>query len=244
VSAALPDDVSVDALLRGRVQLVQPRRGFRASLDPVLLAGFVGAVRGRFLDIGCGTGALSFVLLARHPEVTGVGVEIQPRLAACVAAGARLNRWDDRFVSVNADVVSWAASAPRASFDLVVTNPPFRKGSPPSPDPERARAHHEGSLSLAAWVGVAADLVRPSGRVAAIFEAARQDELARALLDRGLRITRSRQVVPRTGQVARRVLIEAVAAAASATVDEEPPLEVHGPTGFSPEVAAWLEPTF
>ena len=241
MSAALPDDVSVDALLRGRVQLVQPRRGFRASLDPILLAGFVGAVRGRFLDIGCGTGALSFVLLARQPEATGVGVEVQPRLAGCVAAGVRLNRWDDRFVCVNADVVSWAAETPRASFDLVVTNPPFRKGSPPSPDLERARAHHEGSLSLAAWVGVAADLVRPGGRVAAIFEAAREEELARALAARGLAVTRSRRVVPRSGQAARRVLIEARAATISAGAIEEPPLEVHGPSGFSAEVAAWLE---
>ena len=67
-------DTTVDALLSGRVILVQPRRGFRSSLDPLLLARFLAPPYGRFLDIGCGTGALSFTLLADDPAASGVGV--------------------------------------------------------------------------------------------------------------------------------------------------------------------------
>ncbi len=61
--------------------LLQPRRGFRSSLDPILLARFLAPPYGRFLDIGCGTGALAFTLLADDPAARGLGVELQPRLA-------------------------------------------------------------------------------------------------------------------------------------------------------------------
>src|SRR5687767_11651392 len=92
-----PEEVTHDTLLRGRIRLYQPARGFRASLDPVLLAAFVTPPCGRFLDIGCGTGALSFLLLARDPGASGVGVEIQPRLAALAERGRVSNDFGGRF---------------------------------------------------------------------------------------------------------------------------------------------------
>src|SRR6185295_14022809 len=85
------DDVTTDTLLRGRVTLLQPRRGFRSSLDPVLLARFLAPPFGYFLDIGCGTGALAFTLAAIDGAASGVGVELQPRLARLAAAGRDRN---------------------------------------------------------------------------------------------------------------------------------------------------------
>ena len=80
-------DITADTLRGGRVRIFQPARGARMSLDPVLLEGFLHPPHGRFLDIGCGTGALSFLLLARDPAAKGVGVELQPRLAALATRG-------------------------------------------------------------------------------------------------------------------------------------------------------------
>src|SRR5258708_31780584 len=95
---------TVDTLLGGRVTLLQPARGFRASLDPVLLAAFVAPPFGRFLDIGCGTGAVSFLLLARDPAATGVAVELQAAHATLAAAGRDRNGWSERLAVVPADV--------------------------------------------------------------------------------------------------------------------------------------------
>ena len=169
------DAVTADALLRGRVRLYQPAHGARMSLDPVLLAGFVAPPFGRFLDIGCGTGPLSFLLLAGDPAASGVGVEIQPRLAALAVRGRNENGWGARLDVVDGDVRGLGDRLSEASFDLVITNPPYRTvaSSPPSPNPERALAFNEIALRLAEWVEVAARAVRPGGRVAAILPAER-----------------------------------------------------------------------
>ena len=230
-----PDEITYDTLLRGRVGLYQPARGFRSSLDPVLLASFARPPFGRFLDIGCGTGALSFVLLARDPEATGVGVEIQPRLAALAERGSARNGFGPRYQVRVGDVREMALGV----FDLVATNPPFRPlgtGVLP-PDPERSIAHHEVALTLAGWLEVAAAALAPAGRLCVIFPAERLAELHAGLKLRGLCATRQRLVHAQAGLAASRVLVEAARAGALA---EEPPLVLHEGGSFTPEVRRML----
>ncbi|HEX3901538.1 MAG TPA: methyltransferase [Polyangia bacterium] len=240
------DAVTADALLKGRVRLYQPARGARMSLDPVLLAGFVAPPFGRFLDIGCGTGPLSFLLLARDPTAIGVGVEIQPRLAALAVRGRDDNRWETRLEIIDGDVRVLGERLGEGAFDLVVTNPPYRtvESSPPSPNQEKALAYNEIALRLAEWVGVAARAVRPGGRVAAILPAERAQELRLALGSDLLRPVRTRLVCPREGEPASRVLVEARRDRGEVPVIEqvtEEPLIVHGPDGsFTPEVRRML----
>jgi tRNA1Val (adenine37-N6)-methyltransferase len=239
----MEDDVTADTLLKGQVRLYQPARGARMSLDPVLLAGFVKPPYGRFLDIGCGTGPLSFLLLAADPAATGVGVEIQRRLAALAARAADENGWGERLEIIDGDVRALGARLGAASYDLVVTNPPYRtvESSPPSPNLERALAFNEIALRLAEWVDVAAHAVRPGGRVAAILPAERSPELRRVLAGAGLRPFRTRLVHPRTGEPASRVLVEARRGGVDDGVLVFETLVVHEPDGsFTPEVRRML----
>ena len=231
--------VTTDTLLRGRVTLLQPARGFRSSLDPVLLAAFVTPPFHRFADIGCGTGALAFLLAAREPRATGVGVELQARLAGLASAGVARNDFAHRLQIVHGDVRERVGRAPleRGTFDLVVTNPPYRvlADGPASPDLERAQATHELSLRLHEWIDCAAALVAPGGRVAVVFPAERLDELRVGLRARGLAPARLRQVHPRVHRPASRVLVEAravvEAGASGADAFVEPPLVLHEADG-------------
>lgn len=240
------DEYTTDTLLRGRVTLLQPARGFRSSLDPVLLAGFLTPPFGRVLDIGCGTGALAFLLMTADPAGRGVGVELQPRLARLARAGAARNGLSSRLTIVESDIRALPeARLPTASFDLVATNPPFRRPSDglPSPDDERARAHHEITLTLPQWSAVAARVVRPGGRVAAIFAADRLGELLLQFEADGLFAARVRTVHADADRPATRVLVEARPAPRPSLVVETP-LIVHGTHGsggrFSEEVARML----
>ena len=251
IAGVFPDDppvegsITVDTLLRGRVTLLQPARGYRSSLDPVLLAAFVRPPFGRFVDIGCGTGALSFLLAAIDDTASGVGVELQPRLASLASAGLARNPFADRVKILEADVRTAVGQMPlgRAAFDLVATNPPYRtvSGGVPSPHPERARAHHEVTLALDEWLDAAAALVRPAGRVAVVFPVEREHALFSGLVARGFAPTRWRRVHPHRDRPAARLLMEAEAAGGAvgiaAMLPPEPPLVVHEPDGgFTAEV--------
>ncbi len=237
----MPDeaDITRDTLLRGRVKLLQPRHGFRSSLDPVLLAGFIVPPFGEFLDLGCASGALSFLMLARDANARGVGVEIQPRLAALAEQGCEANGFGDRFQVMTRDVRAEGA-VPARSFDLVATNPPFRpvgQGVLP-PLSEKALANHEVTLALSEWIDVAAAALRTAGRLATIFPFDRWEELRGGLAERGFSIARSRAVVSRTGDVPNRILIEARHSTDKG--QSEPPLVVHDGQGYSAEVRHML----
>jgi len=198
-----------------------------------------------FLDIGCGTGALSFLLLARDPAASGVGVEIQPRLAALAARGRDENGWQQRLEILVGDVKALDDGLGAASFDLVATNPPYRTlaGSRRPPDDERALAHQEITLALAEWIACAARAVRPGGRVAAVFPAERAADLMAELRARDLVPCRLRVVHPRAGEPASRVLVEAERAGRRPLVIE-PPLIVHADGArYTPEVMRLLDET-
>ena len=57
-----------DALLGGRVRLRQPAKGYRAAIDPLLLAASLAIRPGEtLLDLCCGVGTVGACALARVP---------------------------------------------------------------------------------------------------------------------------------------------------------------------------------
>jgi tRNA1Val (adenine37-N6)-methyltransferase len=233
------DGITHDTLLRGRVKLLQPRHGFRSSLDPILLASFVATPFGRFLDLGCATGALAFLLLNKDPAATGVGVEIQPRLADLAVRGRDTNGFANRLEVLKADVRS-PGLLPARAFDLIATNPPFRPLGTGvlSPLSEKAMANHEVTLALTEWLDIALGALAADGRLAVVFPFDRQKELRAGLQARGLFVRRSRAVVPEAGQPPNRILIEARAGNAEEHI--EPPLVVHHNQSYTAEVRRML----
>ena len=76
-----PSGLTDDAFLDGRVRLLQPKQGYRAATDPVLLAAAAAPKPGQtVLDLGCGVGAAAFCLAARASGLSLTGLELQPAL--------------------------------------------------------------------------------------------------------------------------------------------------------------------
>ena len=75
-----------DRLLGGRVALYQPAAGYRAAIDPVLLAASIPAREGEtVLEIGAGVGGAALCLAARVPGIVVHGLEIQADLVDVAA---------------------------------------------------------------------------------------------------------------------------------------------------------------
>ncbi len=168
-----------DALLGGRVQLIQPARGYRVAVDAVLLAAAVDASPGqRILDLGAGVGAVGLCLAARLPGCRIVGIELQPVLAELAERNASLNGVAERVRTVVHDLAK-PLPAGLGRFDHVVTNPPYLAAAvaDPSPDPSKALATVESSADLARWLAVAAGAAEPAGTLIVIHRSDRLDEL-------------------------------------------------------------------
>ena len=146
-----------DALLGGRVQLLQPARGYRVAIDAVLLAAAVDAAPGqRILDLGAGVGAVGLCLAARLAGCAIVGIELQMALAELAERNANLNGMADRVRTVVHDLAR-PLPADLGRFDYVVTNPPYLAAAvaDPSPDASKALATVESSADLARWLEMA-----------------------------------------------------------------------------------------
>ncbi|GAA2763055.1 class I SAM-dependent methyltransferase [Streptomyces paradoxus] len=74
----------------------------------------------RVLDLACGTGTITTRLLARFPDATSTGVDLDPALLA-IAEGTFAG--DDRVTLVTADLKDpdWPARLPHDSYDAVLT---------------------------------------------------------------------------------------------------------------------------
>ena len=88
---------SIDLFLEGRLKLIQSHRGYRFSIDAVLLSQFVTAKPGDVLvDLGTGCGVIPLILLLSKPLRFAYGLEIQQELALQAARNVRLNRCEDQ----------------------------------------------------------------------------------------------------------------------------------------------------
>ena len=93
--------VTADRLLGGRVSLRQPAKGYRAAIDPILLAAAVAYGDRRVLDVGCGVGTAAICLATRITECRVTGLEIQPELAALARDNAAENGLAGRVESLD-----------------------------------------------------------------------------------------------------------------------------------------------
>lgn len=232
-----------DRLLGGRVRLAQPDRGYRAAVDPVLLAAAVPAREGEHvLDLGAGVGAASLCLAARVAGCRVTGIELQPELADLAARNAEASGLGDRVRVVRGDLLApppeLAGLAGR--FDHVMANPPYLKAGShtPPPDASRAIAHGEGEADLADWVACCARMLRPRGTATFVHRADRFDEIA-ALLRRRFGGIVLFPLWPRPGRPARRILVQArLGSRAPASV--EAGLVLHGEAGYTAAAEAVL----
>ena len=230
---------SDDRLLDGRVSLRQPLEGYRAAIDPVLLAAAVPARPGeRVLELGCGVGAAALCLLARVPDVTVTGLELQPALAALARHNAETNAAARCFV-LEGDV----AAPPKAlgsGFDRVLLNPPFQpSGAEGSPLASKDLANREGAASLATWLDLGIRRLKQGGTLTLIHRAERLSALL-LILEAQAGDIRVLPLWPQVGRPAKRILVQATRSSRAA-MTLLPGLALHAPDGtFTAEAEAVL----
>jgi tRNA1Val (adenine37-N6)-methyltransferase len=204
---------TLDTLFGGRLKILQNKRGYRFSIDAPLLAYFAkSSPDDRIIDLGTGCGIVPLILIFRRKAIKITGVEIQSPLADLARRNAALNRCSSRFQVWEEDLRKLDARARRESFDLVITNPPYRKAGSGrlNPHTEKAVARHEIQATQEEVLRSAYYLLVDKGRLAMIYPASRFADLMRGLSKHHLEPKRIQFVHSHEGDEARLVLVEAL----------------------------------
>ena len=204
---------TLDTLFGGRLKILQKKRGYRFSIDALLLAHFAEpGPDDRIIDLGSGCGIVPLILIFRKKVKRITGVEIQPSLADLARRNAALNRCSSRFQVWEEDLRGVDKRVKREGFAFVLTNPPYRKigSGRVNPHTEKAVARHEIKATLEDVVRSAHYLLKDKGRLAMIYPSSRAADLMRGLSKFHLEPKRLQFVHSHEKDEARLVLVEAV----------------------------------
>jgi len=236
------EDESLDDLILGGMKVIQPRRGYRFSLDAVLLAHFpeLDGVRSA-VDLGSGSGVIPLIMSWRSPDLAVIGIELQAEVAERSRRSISYNELEGRIRIIPADIRKIRNALSPASADLVVCNPPFwKKGEGHlSSHPEEAVARHELEVEFIDICRAAAYLLKDGGHFCVIQRAERLAEVMAAMTSNRLQVRRIRSVHSLAGDDATLVLVEGRKNSRGG-VRIMPPLVIYQEPGvYSPEVNRW-----
>lgn len=229
---------TLDTLFEGRLKILQKKSGYRFSIDALLLAHFARPhPMDRIMDLGTGCGIIPLILTFRKRAEKVIGVEIQPSLADLARRNAALNRLASRVKIWEKDFKNLEGKIWKGTFDLVVSNPPYRKMGTGRVNPrlEKALARHEFKATLQDVLRAAQYLLKEKGRLAMIYPTSRAAELLEEIYKFHLEPKRLQFVHANLKEDSRLMLVESLKEG-RAQVQVLPPLFLYDTAGnYTPE---------
>lgn len=212
---------SSDHFFDGRLIIRQPVDGYRAGSDPLFLAAAVSARAGEtVLDLGCGVGTAALSLLARIPDVTATGLDIQEDLVGLANDNALANSMADRFQAISGSLTAPPKAVPNHHYHHVMTNPPWYEPGTINPPSAVSKAiGHLEEVDLAQWLKLAVRFLRPKGRLYVVHRADRLGGILAGLDPLAVGEIKVFPLWPKAGRAASRVLV-------TARKDVRTPLEI------------------
>lgn len=205
-----------DAFLAGRITLSQPRHGFRAGFDSVLLGAAVRAGVDRLLDLGAGVGTAALVALAIERTANATLVERHGETVELARSNIADNGFADRAAVLALDILAPATDRREAglsenAYGTVIANPPFFGAGQGTlaPEASRADARHMGRNELDAWIRCAAGAAAGGGELIVVYPASGIADLLAATENRFGALT-ILPLAPRVDQPATRVLVRGI----------------------------------
>jgi tRNA1(Val) A37 N6-methylase TrmN6 len=182
----LPPDIIETTLLNGRVNLLQPTKGYRIGMDGALLAAAAACVLGdksaHVLELGSGVGGVMLSLSLRCPRLEITGLEREALSYDLLCENLKRHDYSQRLKAILGDVGQGFKTLNLARFDLIMSNPPYFD------DPETLRAPHElkrpawiADDGLRAWLQFAQSSVKDGGDIVFIHRAERLGDIISGL---------------------------------------------------------------
>jgi tRNA1Val (adenine37-N6)-methyltransferase len=191
--------------------IIQNDFGYRYSIEPFLLADFAQLLPGqKVLDIGTGCGIIPLLIVFRQPTLKVTGIEIQDAAVENAEKNVSKNKMGIKLV--HNDFLEWAQRVELEQFDLIVSNPPYRKinSGRTNPDSGKAIARHEIKLNLPSMLDKAQPLLKKGGHITLAYPPIRLHETLGELESRELFPSRIRFIHGNKNAEAKIFLIDAI----------------------------------
>lgn len=181
-------------LLKSGLKIYQLKKGFRFSVDAVILADFFqGKTEGKILDIGSGCGIIP-VLLAEKKDMKNIfGIEIQKSSLEVFRKNVEENNLSDRIKIFEGDVADLKEGN---SFDYIISNPPYMEldGKKISENENKKIARHEIFLDIKKLAENSRRLLKPRGELFIVHRSHRFLEICRIFEENGFSVKRAKFV--------------------------------------------------
>ena len=217
--------------------IIQNDFGYRYSIEPFLLADFAQLLPDqKVLDIGTGCGIIPILIVFREPTLKVTGIEIQDASAESAEKNISTNKMEIKIV--HDDFLDWAQRVDIEQFDLIVSNPPYRKinSGRTNPDPGKAIARHELKLSLPSMLDKAQPILKKGGHITLAYPPIRLQETLAELESRKLIPSRIRFIHGNQNAEAKIFIVDAIKEKKSDLIVDSPLYVYNNDGSYSKEM--------
>lgn len=231
------NNVTLDDLMCG-YKIIQPKNGFRFSLDAVLLAHFTAIKKNDIVvDFCAGSGVIALLICAHNDIKKITCFEIQLKFCDLIKKSIELNYLQDKISVLNKDLAYASDILGFESVDVVTCNPPYLKNNTGkiSDDESFNIARREVKTNLETVIKSASKILKNKGRFALVHLAQRADEIFILMKKYNIPVKRARLVQPDTDNEPNLILVEGIKNSSS-TIKWLPTLNIYENSKYTKEI--------
>ena len=209
----LKENERIDDLEYKGLKIIQNKDGFCFGIDSVLLSDFAKNIKNsKVIDLGTGTGIINILLSGKTNNCNYTGVEIQEEVAEMAFRSIKLNNLEDRIKIINESILNLKNTFQRKEFDVVVTNPPYKKINTGiiNKEDKKIISRHEITASLEDFIHTASYLLKDYGEFYMVHRPDRLVDIFSIMRKEKIEPKKIRFVYPDKNKKANLVLIKGV----------------------------------
>lgn len=210
----LNENERIDDLQYKNLKIIQNEMGFCFGIDSVLLSDFAKKIKrnAKVIDLGTGTGIIPILLCGKTELKRIVGVEVQKEVFDLANRNIKLNNLENKFEVINENIKNLKNIYEYGSFDVVVTNPPYKKENTgiKNLNNKKLISRHEITANLKDFVEISKYLLKDRGRIYMVHRPERLVDILFLMRKNKLEPKKIKFVYSNVNTEPKLVLIEAV----------------------------------
>ncbi len=238
----LKENEEINDLEYKGLKMIQNKEGFCFGMDSILLSDFAKEIKDEsyVIDLGAGTGILDVLLCGKTNLKKIIGVEIQEDVANLAKRNIQLNHLEDRFEMICSNIKDIIIKnyVKKNSFDVVVTNPPYKKDKTGIQNKNYTKliARHEIEANLEDFIQISYQILKDKGTLYMIHRPERLVDILILLRNYKIEPKEIRFVQPKAEKDPNLVLVKGIKNAKSFIKVQKPLIVYQNDGNYTEEI--------